>query len=1117
PSSANPTYINTNAFTAPGSKSGFTLASVTDLSSTYNTALYNQATGQNLQGGQNRVQFSVGEYPTEAVSVSGTPSPFAAAGSPGYGQGNPALNSATLLTALGTAGARQQFQPASILNESTSINNPNTDQPYTSGPWNTATTNNITSIPFAATAVTYSANPGTGLQRLDLGDTQWLQTTGRLQNGALFNVVARTVDTGQRVVFALNTGIDPSWAVGSNDDGNSTTSANATAQHSIGSSLRFDGKTSGSEAQLTISNSRMAVGALSLPEAEGAPSTAPVRVLSIDFNGQTDVNPADDSSNFVSPNFNSIISDGIDPINNIGGDPQDGQVVSRYKAVLISHYNSVKAPNQSALNAALTAEGITPATATAAQQQAAWDAINSFNPSNLSDPTAAGIKGDPTGDVAAVLSNVLNSLNTEAKLGSTGTGATDPADGLVATGYLLPSELDWTRQTDGGAITAAPVQVNSAANTAQSFAYQNYSSLFTTGGNFFDANSETSGDGATYGAEGTNGLTVNGTIPITAKDASGNILPDGTLAPAGNYLFGNFNQNGVRDYSAVQESVNAALSLAYVDVVENGGKDSMFTQDGGVKNSTVIPSISTTDPDPGWVQTNTDTKGDLIALGDYNGDGKFDGSDLYLFAIGASLADSTTSNTLTANYQTFSDAVRNPNAVLRKNAALNYINTDLNTYLSGSNAGDASAAAFLFKTARSVLTVATSTTPVPSGATDLGTKDPITGLEQFTYDPTGANAFNSADVNRDGVIDFNDAVAVDGFNGQSYTNLTQSLAATILTPVTGTPEPVSLAVVQQVDGESAISQTDLNVVNSQLTGTGNANWYGYNVDKTGPGTINWQRTGGTVTVYSGASFTIGGGTVQVGGTIDPFSDNSGNAATTGNHVALTVDGGATLQFTQTQLTSTVSSLTIDTTVHPSQVNLGSNTLAIDFTGADPAATIRGYLASGYNLDKWTGAGIVSSIAASNTGLYAVGYADGNVDKGTPAGPNQILIENTLAGDANLDGIVNFADLLSVAQNFNHTLDTHGDPIDWADGDFNYDGNVNFADLLLVAQNFNKTLTAGQLSQLPGSFAAAWDLAEADVEASHTNNVPEPTTVSLMAIGAAGLLARRRKRRNVKGN
>jgi hypothetical protein len=148
----------------------------------------------------------------------------------------------------------------------------------------------------------------------------------------------------------------------------------------------------------------------------------------------------------------------------------------------------------------------------------------------------------------------------------------------------------------------------------------------------------------------------------------------------------------------------------------------------------------------------------------------------------------------------------------------------------------------------------------------------------------------------------------------------------------------------------------------------------------------------------------------------------------------------------------------------------------------------------------------------NPGRYAIGYADGNTDQGTAAGPNQVLVEYTLAGDANLDGTVNFADLLVVAQNFNHTHDTHGNPIDWADGDFNYDGVVNFADLLLVAQNFNKKLSAGQLEQLPGSFDAEWNLALAEVQASETNNVPEPPALALLCITACGLFARRRRRR-----
>ncbi|MGA2233222.1 MAG: dockerin type I domain-containing protein, partial [Tepidisphaeraceae bacterium] len=110
------------------------------------------------------------------------------------------------------------------------------------------------------------------------------------------------------------------------------------------------------------------------------------------------------------------------------------------------------------------------------------------------------------------------------------------------------------------------------------------------------------------------------------------------------------------------------------------------------------------------------------------------------------------------------------------------------------------------------------------------------------------------------------------------------------------------------------------------------------------------------------------------------------------------------------------------------------------------------------------------------------------------------IKNTLAGDANLDGIVNFADLLVVAQNFNHTLDTHGNAIDWADGDFNYDGKVNFADLLLVAQNFNKHLAAGQAAQTPLSSGPPV-LAATETATPAPEVAPSPVTVDAGVVDA----------------
>ncbi len=163
-------------------------------------------------------------------------------------------------------------------------------------------------------------------------------------------------------------------------------------------------------------------------------------------------------------------------------------------------------------------------------------------------------------------------------------------------------------------------------------------------------------------------------------------------------------------------------------------------------------------------------------MGDFDGRGVFDGQSLYEMAIGASLANSNAHPTINsfgnvsndhlalgaenvivqnadgstsaATTQTFGDAA--VNGKLFKNTALDY----LSTY----------ATSTMKQEARAVLTGAT----VPAGAIDLHTTDFVTGQEQFTYDPTGTNAFSKSDVNRDGVVDFNDGTLVDGFNGKDY-------------------------------------------------------------------------------------------------------------------------------------------------------------------------------------------------------------------------------------------------------------------------------------------------------------------------------------------------------------
>jgi hypothetical protein len=110
---------------------------------------------------------------------------------------------------------------------------------------------------------------------------------------------------------------------------------------------------------------------------------------------------------------------------------------------------------------------------------------------------------------------------------------------------------------------------------------------------------------------------------------------------------------------------------------------------------------------------------------------------------------------------------------------------------------------------------------------------------------------------------------------------------------------------------------------------------------------------------------------------------------------------------------------------------------------------------------------------------------------------ELRLVATLPGDANLDGVVNFGDLLALAKHYN----ARGDGVEWAAGDFTYDGVVNFADLLVLAKNYNRPLPA----DVPGA-GGGFEAALAEVSAV----VPEPGLVGFTLI-TMSYCGRRRRR------
>jgi hypothetical protein len=102
--------------------------------------------------------------------------------------------------------------------------------------------------------------------------------------------------------------------------------------------------------------------------------------------------------------------------------------------------------------------------------------------------------------------------------------------------------------------------------------------------------------------------------------------------------------------------------------------------------------------------------------------------------------------------------------------------------------------------------------------------------------------------------------------------------------------------------------------------------------------------------------------------------------------------------------------------------------------SDPVVTLRSYLSGGRLIP---------------TAGSTLGYADGADGVVPGLDPGSVLVRATLPGDVNLDGKVDFTDLLLLAQHYGQT------GARWDQGDLNYDAGVEFADLLDLAQNYAK--------------------------------------------------------------
>lgn len=387
-------------------------------------------------------------------------------------------------------------------------------------------------------------------------------------------------------------------------------------------------------------------------------------------------------------------------------------------------------------------------------------------------------------------------------------------------------------------------------------------------------------------------------------------------------------------------------------------------------------------------------------------------------------------------------------------------------------------------------------------------------------------------------------------NWSSGTNLpiTLSGAATIQAAnASGSPYNITLGGL--LSGSGSLTKTGLGTLTLSASST-------YN------GATN--VTAGTLSIPSGVSLAtknvnVTGGVMNLTGTLNnlpavsatvagtlnvdnggntsgsPFARNFGSVTVgAGGLIALTYVNSPTYHSDRTILVvGTEGSTAGVTTFSGGTLDLGSNDMIVDGVGTAGLLTLTNAARSGLSGAGgiWTGTGLTTSAGItannpqSNTGLAIVandtgastltygpvggsptlqaGTLSGSTLKSTFDGQTvsdtDILVKYTYFGDTNLDGVVNASDYLAIDSAFNHNSSVGaGGQLEagWANGDFNYDGLINGDDYTLIDNAFNSQ----------GS--ASYTVAPAAQPTEMIAPAPEPSSLAMLIVGAAGMLRRR---------
>ncbi len=266
---------------------------------------------------------------------------------------------------------------------------------------------------------------------------------------------------------------------------------------------------------------------------------------------------------------------------------------------------------------------------------------------------------------------------------------------------------------------------------------------------------------------------------------------------------------------------------------------------------------------------------------------------------------------------------------------------------------------------------------------------------------------------------------------------------------------LSLAATRQIQLGSGAGIIDTNGNNDTIAGliTGSGS-----LTKTGAGSL----TVSSANNYTGAT-NVQAGKLLIGATLTTSSalDVSDGA------IAELAAGGSTLLRTGSLNTHT-----------SGKIDLNDNKAIVDYSGPSPIDNIRTMIKTGYNGGNWNGNGITSATAAldaasgTHTSIAEIEATDlfssfpATFD-GQSIDNTTVLLLDTIAGDADMNGTVNLLDFNRLAANFGHS--GH-----WSQADFNYDGTIDILDFNILAADFGQSriVTFAMPAELRSAASAA---------------------------------------------